>query len=416
MWRTRSVVPGTSSRSGRRALIVGWRGGVGRALLGLLAHHDLGRRIVERLDALFLLDLEDGAPPAQLRDARVLRAGASLDAALADHRIDQVIEVADVDTADTSAACVRRGADFVSASMRRDGDPEQALTMIGARWPLPDRRVAIRESHLIGSGMNPGIVNALALAGMAELARRVGSPATIEALDIYAIHVTELDTTADAGGEGRPDDRDEFAMSWSPRHALEEILEPHAMYVAAGELARADHPPHVRGYLARCGATDTEAMLVPHEELVSLGHRFPTIELGFFYAVADAARRALRRHPERTPDQWPTRRLYPPQVTRLSGFDRVGVLIASRRHGELWIGYETPVTAGSRYGTNATLLQTAAGMLAGWTLLGTRPGIHLVEELDWREHLAIVEQILGPRQIHHVPDAPVRTIAERMVP
>jgi homospermidine synthase len=227
-------------------------------------------------------------------------------------------------------------------------------------------------------------------------------------LDVTAIHVTEEDTTATAAC-----DPGVFAMSWSPRHALDELLEPHAMYVAHGRIARLPHRPHEARYTARCGDREIAGMIVPHEELVSIGARFPSVEAAFFYAIPDAAATALRRHPERTAADWPIRRLYAPHTDRLVGHDRVGVLIGSRRFGELWIGFEhaadLPATG------NGTLLQAAAGVLAGWSQLGTRRGVHVVDELDRAAYLAVVEAVLGRCRITHAPDAMPRSVIGRRV-
>jgi hypothetical protein len=391
--------------AGQRALIVGWRGGVGRALLGLLAGHAAGHRRLGQLAELFLLDQDSGGPPPL--DAQVL-APAPLETVLGHHRIDQVIEVADVETMAFSASCARHGADYVSASVQH----RELSTMEGARAlavPPTLRPDVGARSHLLATGMNPGIVNALVLAGIEALVERTGLAA--DALELCAIHVTEEDTTAPSAAPAP----DVFPMSWSPAHALDEILEPAAMYVAQGRFARLPHRPHERLYAARCGTREIAAMVVPHEELVSIGWRFPGVESAFFYAVPPVARAALERHPDRRADQWRTRRMYPPYETQLTGRDRVGVLLATRRLGELWIGFDNDVGDGARFGTNATLLQAAAGVLAGWALLGTRRGVHSVEELDWRAYLAIAEEILGAPEIHYAPDARPRPLAERRV-
>jgi len=155
-------------------------------------------------------------------------------------------------------------------------------------------------------------------------------------------------------------------------------------------------------------------MLVPHEEIVTLAERFPSIEIGFVYELPLAARRALQRHAG-LPDlaAWPTRKLYPPHATALEGYDRVGVLLVTRCFGELWLGFQTDVRDGLRFGTNATELQVAAGALAGWNRLGERQGIHCVEELDPHAYLATVTSILGPYRVVHDPNAPPRLIEER---
>jgi saccharopine dehydrogenase-like NADP-dependent oxidoreductase len=407
------------STNRRRALLLGWRGGVGTAVANLLAHHPTGRRIAAELDALFLIDRENGTPPPPIRGARLLPhhdvdGPAALAALVADHRIDHVIEVADVDTLAFSDACARRHVDYLSTSLQRqDGTAHDQLTMIAASRLEPGLRGrAAGGSQLIGSGMNPGVVNALVHAGLAELARRVGAPPDVAALEVYAIHVTEEDTTALDGGAVADG---VFPSSWSPDHCLSEMLEPDAMVMQRGHLLGLGHRPHDRLYQVRCGAAEIAAMIVPHEEIVTLGRRFEAVEAAFFYAIPHAAQRALRADPDRPAAAWPTRKLYPPFESRLVGRDRVGTLIASRRHGELWIGFDTPVEDGLRHGTNATQLQVAAGVLAGWSQLGARRGVHVVEDLDWRAYLAVVEEILGPARVHHAPGAQNRAITARCI-
>jgi saccharopine dehydrogenase-like NADP-dependent oxidoreductase len=402
----------------RRALILGCAGGIGATLVQLLARHPAGRRLAARLEHLVLLDaLPAGDPPlpAHVLPPSRIEDAEELAPLLATHGIDQVIEVGDVDTLAMSRVCSAHGADYVSASLqRRDvpSDSAESLTMVASRVLIPEQRPHVgATSHLLAAGMNPGIVNALVAVGLEELAQRVGVAPTVEALEVYAIYVTEQDTTtAVEGVEG-----DVFPMSWSPRHALDEILEPSAMYVAEARLRTLPHRPDERLYLARCGEREVAAMIVPHEEVVTIGARYPAIECAFFYAIPAAAMAALRAHPRRAPEEWCLYRMYPPHhVSPLVGSDRVGVLIASRRHGELWIGFETRVADGARYGTNATLLQAATGVLAGWALLGSVPGVHVVDDLAPRAYLAIVEEILGPPRIVHAPGAPVRSIRDRV--
>jgi homospermidine synthase len=112
--------------------------------------------------------------------------------------------------------------------------------------------------------------------------------------------------------------------------------------------------------------------------------------------------------------QWRLHRLFPPWSTALSGQDRVGVLLCSRRYGELWMGFDTDVSAGLALGTNATQLQVAAGVLAGWTQLGTRTGIHFVEKLDCREFLSVASEVLGHPVVVHDPSAVPLGLTERV--
>src|SRR5690606_8432727 len=142
------------------------------------------------------------------------------------------------------------------------------------------------------------------------------------------------------------------------------------------------HRPIECWYQARCGDQLIEGMAVPHEETVTLARKFSNVEIAFIYRVPEAARVALGARSYRVPiEKWPTRRLHPPTTSKIEGFDRVGVLLCSRKYGELWMGFETNVSKGLELGTNATQLQVAAGVLAGWHQLGRVKGIHFVEDL-----------------------------------
>lgn len=403
-----------------RALVVGFDGGVGRAVMGALARTDLGRNITSAVTELVLLDADPAQRRLALPRARhlppsAIRSGEALAAVLRSNRIDQVIDLSFLDTLECVRACDALGVSSLNTSVenwpgaRLDGWTALVKSILPGARPRLDR-----SSHLVGSGMNPGIVNALVPAGIAAFAERAGVEPTAEALDLYAILVTEEDTTVDAGA---PEDTGVFPMTWSPVQCLEEILLPDTVVARGGVIGGLGHPPHAAAYRARCGERIIEGMVVPHEEIVTLAQRYPSVEMAFVYRLPAAARRALAAHPERSaPGDWPIHRMYPPEAGALTGSDRVGVLLCSRRFGELWIGHEVDVAAGLRLGTGATHLQVAAGVLAGWGQLGARPGIHLVEDLDWRPYLAAVDALLGPAEVIHDPHAPVRTLAQRRVP
>ena len=152
---------------------------------------------------------------------------------------------------------------------------------------------------------------------------------------------------------------------------------------------------------------------MPHEEVTTIGARFPELEVAYIYRILPRAFRALLDHPRRGPQDWATRNLYPPTTGALSGENRVGVLLCSRRYGEYWIGFGNRVAEGLRYGTNATLLQVAAGVIAGWRSLEPNRGVHLVEELDCGRFLETAEAILGPAQTFWDRRAPIAGVEQR---
>jgi hypothetical protein len=388
-------------------------------VLALLETSAPGGRLRERLDAVLLADREPPPEPALLTDAVLLPptgvgSAEDLEALVREHRITDVVDLSSVDTVDCTRACDELGADFLCTSVEEWPGGESLATDEAIARLLPPRRPALeRRGHLVGSGANPGIVNALVFAGLEEFAGRVGVRPTTADLDLHAVLITEEDTTVERGGA---EVDDVFPMTWSPIHCLEELFEPRAFAARGGQVEGLGHRPTARLYRARCGDRSIDGMAVPHEETVTLARRLSDVEIAFLYRIPAASRRALAARPEwDSAERWAIQRLCPPWTETLSGHDRVGVLLCSRRFGELWIGFDTDVAAGLALGTNATQLQVAAGVLAGWTQLGRRMGIHFVEDLDWREFLEVACEVLGPTTSFHDPVAPPRSLSERIV-
>ncbi len=403
----------------QRALILGCHGGVGRAVLALLEHSEPGRKIQESLDTLVLADQEQSSPGTPLRDAVLLpptRVDSSQDLArlIEEHGITQMIGLASTDTVDCAEVCEELGADLLCTSVeewpgRGSLSTDDAIArLLPPRDPLLDR-----QSHLVGSGANPGIVNALAFTALDEFAARAGVEPTIDALDLHSILITEEDTTVE---QDATHSTGVFPMTWSPVQCLEELFEPAAFVARDGKVVSLGHRPNESWYRARCGDRIIEGMAVPHEEIATLARHLPSVEIGFIYRISPAGRGALAAHPTRTSaEEWETRQLCPPWVQNLAGRDRVGVLLCSRTFGELWAGFDTDMAPALRLGTNATQLQVAAGVLAGWKQLGSQKGIHFVEDLDCREFMETVGEVLGPPVIVHDESATPRAFADRAV-
>lgn len=402
-----------------RALIIGSNGGVGSAVLSLLERSAAGSLLRSGIDELLLVDKEPAPPDSLPAGCTVLPPAAvaspgDLERLVRENGVSQVIDLSSIDTLDAARICDEAGASFLCTSIEEwPGRPSIPTDVAIAKLKPSHRPPLARRRHLVGSGANPGIVNALAFAAIEAFAARVGVEPTVEALDLHAVLITEEDTTREP--DVRYDD-DVFPMTWSPAHCLEELFEPRSFVARDGAAIDLGHRPTERTYRVRCGDRIVEGKAVPHEETKTLSWRLGGVELAFVYRLPPAARRALAARPGWDASApWRHRRLLPVECPALEGEDRLGVLLCSRRFGELWMGFSTDVEQGRPYGTNATELQVAAGVIAGWSQLDGAPGIHLVEEIDWRRFLAVVTAILGAPQIVHDPDAPVRTLRERVV-
>ena len=301
-----------------RALILGSQGGVGRAVCALLERSAPGQRLREELDALMLVDREPSELQSALESSVVLPAttvasAEDLARLVREHTITQVVDLSSLDTVDCTRVCDDLGCHLLSTSVEEWPARGSIPTDDAIACLLPPFRPSVRRSsHLIGSGANPGIVNALVFAALDAFAERAGVAPTVEALALHSILITEEDTTS----EPAPDP-DVFSMSWPPEHCLEELFEPRAFVARNGRIVDLGHRPTEQLYRARCGDNLIDGMIVPHEETVTLASRLANVEIAFVYRIAPAALIALAAHPERqSPDAWRTRRLYPPFSTR----------------------------------------------------------------------------------------------------
>lgn len=399
----------------RRTLIVGWRGGVGRAVSAVLETHPLGRALLAGRAPPLLLDAEPGTdaalPGAVVLPAERVQTGARVRELIRAHGVDEVVDLAGLDWRECLDACAAEGARYLCTSLER-WDPGSRATILDDACVLADAD-APRWSgaHVVAAGMNPGCVNALVAAAMHELSARVGVPADVDALELGSILVTELDTTHALDETRTPDEPGAFAMSWGPEPCLAELSVPHALVVQDGRVHALPHGPCDARYRVRCGDDTVEGFVVPHDELVSLAARYRGPELAYVYRVPDAARRWLATPAaQRSPAH---RRLWPPHTLAIAGIDRVGVLLGSRRFGELWCGFETNVADALRLGTNATLLQVAAGVLAAWRQLDAGTGVRVVEQLDGDAYLSDVGALLGAKSVVHDPHAPFTPLVDR---
>lgn len=406
-----------------RVLVVGWRGGVGRALMGLMSRHPMGRALAGELEGCLLVDAADAPTPVELPpQARVLprrpiRHAGDLAELVDAHRVGLVIDLAGLGTLDCVEVCARRGVDTLCTSLEHwpqaeIGRRDAYRTLPYARNLVPPGRPLLEAgSHLVGSGMNPGLVSALVHSGLRRFAELADAEApTAEALDLYAIALTEEDTTH--GAHVPPD---AFAMTWSPRFCLDELYEPTAMMISHGVTVELDHPPHAALYRARCGDRLVDGHMVPHDELVTLGDVHPGVELAYFYRLPPQAEAFLARKTSSRPETFATARLEPGPGRSLRGHDRIGALLCSRRYGELWVGFENDVRDGEPYATNATELQVAVGVLAGWRQLGTVRGLHTVEVLDCIALIEDAQSALGSIVEHHDPHARIIPLRARRV-
>src|SRR5690606_26228419 len=140
------------------------------------------------LETLVLLDRDTMQPPAGLASATLLPPMAITKASdlarlVREHRITQVVDVSSIDTLDCARVCDELGAHLRCTSVEEWPGKGTMPTDDAIAPFLPDARPRLeRASCLVGSGANPGIVNALVFAGLREFSRRTGVAASVAAL------------------------------------------------------------------------------------------------------------------------------------------------------------------------------------------------------------------------------------------
>lgn len=408
-----------SNVQNKRTLIIGYNGGVARAFLALLTTTPTGKDLLKTNDRLFLLDQMDSdyrptIDRLTILEPQKITSGEDLANLIQTHRLTDIIDLSSTDTVDCTRVCDELGVNFLCTSVEEWPEKGSIPTDQAIARLLPPHRDELpNSSHLVGSGANPGIVNALVDRAITEFARRKNTDPSVEALKLRSILITEKDTTAEKNADYN---NTVFPMTWSPEHCLEELFEPRAFFAKSGKIYDLNHIPTQQTYRARCGNEMIEGMAVPHEETKTLARKYSNVEIAFLYEIPLAARQALASRPNKLEiSDWNMRRLFPPTTAEISGYDRVGVLLTSEIYGEMWIGFETSVNKALPLGSNATQLQVAAGVLAGWKQLGKKKGIHFVEDLDTEEFLKVSEEVLGPCLIVFDEKAKALSLEDRTV-
>lgn len=380
--------------------MIGCQGGVGRAVLSLLENNPAGQKLLTKIHDLFVVDQGPYNQPLPVNGAvrlepKRIETGKHLADLIRQYDLTKVIDLSSLDTLDCIHVCEEFRSDFLCTSVEEwPGHGFLPTDEAIARLLPPRQPLLTRQSHLVGSGANPGIVNSLTFEAIKKFAEKVGVEATTRGLGLHSILITEEDTSTEPNAQYSAET---FPMTWSPEHCLEELFEPRSFYAHNGQAKSLDHAPTDRLYRVRCGDREIEGLSIPHEETKTLSRQFSDVDIAFIYRLPQAARQALAsRRTKRSAADWRPYRLLPSPTLHLEGHDRVGVLLCSDHYGEYWLGFDTPVTKGMTFGTNATQLQVAAGVIAGWSQLGNESGIHFVEDLNSDLFLESVSQILGP--------------------
>ncbi|HOI45145.1 MAG TPA: saccharopine dehydrogenase C-terminal domain-containing protein [Candidatus Aminicenantes bacterium] len=352
-------------------LILGASGGVGTSLLIYLAEHrdvfdqlillDKGEEVLsneyldhERLDYLFL-NQTLRLPQAEDEYHRLLK----------DKHVDIVLDVTDDETLPLFHATDRAGVNYVNTSIN---GPKKTHEQILELW---DQRDQFNNGvHILGTGMNPGIVNMWARHGI----EKFGLP--------LKITIFEYDSSQTAAC-------DHPMVTWSVKQFLEEVSGEPSIVMAGRDQPREYHPNAIENRINMKPILSPilpleeypEGFIVPHEEVVSLSQKYD-LPVKFVYAINIRTMRALIDAYRRTG------RLFLEDILlgdntelTLKGADNIGVLL---EYPDKRVYYFNSIANSAITGTNATYTQVVTGVIAALLTLAAdrlERGAYFVEDL-----------------------------------
>jgi homospermidine synthase len=227
-------------------------------------------------------------------------------------------------------------------------------------------------SAIIGSGMNPGVVQWMAL----ELAKQnTGKP-------LLGCYVVELDNSFYADkSRAQPDT---IYTTWSPECFLDEAILNHPMFVSQGTPVFLYDQVYALEFQVTLGPKRFYGSLMAHEEVLSLG-RLLHAESGFLYRVNDHTTDLIRNNLDKVDDLWDWEmEVLDPTRAPLEGSDLVGILLVYEDEEHFMYNEMHNQDVFNRFGVNATYFQVACGVYAGLASLLLDPipqGVYYVDEL-----------------------------------
>ncbi|MFC0190517.1 S-adenosylmethionine decarboxylase related protein [Fictibacillus aquaticus] len=288
-----------------------------------------------------------------------------------------VIDVSWADTIEMLTCCNELGVSYVNSALENtavDEDP----TLYG--FPLSERFSRFEDKKgqftntkaVIGSGMNPGVVQWMAH----ELIHKHRGSKPL------ACYIVEHDTSFFA--DPAIVKKDTIYTSWSVECFLDEAILSYPMYVSHQTPLYMYDDVYRDEYTVNLGDVTFQGCLMPHEEVLSLGKLYD-MEFGFIYRVNEHTTKLIRDNLHQTDELWDwEHQLIDPEIRDVTGEDLVGVLLVFENHEEYIYNVMNTKEIYPKYKTNATYFQVACGLYGGIAslLLDSVPnGAHYVDEL-----------------------------------
>ncbi|MFC0216607.1 S-adenosylmethionine decarboxylase related protein [Paenibacillus chartarius] len=266
-----------------------------------------------------------------------------------------VIDVSWADTNKMLRCCNRLGVRYVNSALentRVDEDEDlEGFTLIERYERFePVRKACTNTTAIVCSGMNPGVVQWMALTLMK--ARPNKKP--------IGLYIVEHDNTFYANkAKAR---KDTLYTTWSVECFLDEAILSYPMLVRNKTPLFLYDDVYAKEYKVTLGNKRFYGCLMPHEESITLG-KMLGVEVGFLYKINDHTTKLIRDNLSDVDDLWDWRqKVLDPADAALTGRDLVGVLLVYDDIETYMYNAMSNKTTYAKYKTNATYLQVACGI------------------------------------------------------
>jgi homospermidine synthase len=288
-----------------------------------------------------------------------------------------VVDVSLAGTIEMHSCCDRLGVSYMNTALT-DTLVDQDEHAYG--FPPIERYLRL-EAHkasftnskaIIGTGMNPGVVQWMAVHLMKSHPQDRPK----------ACYIVEHDTSffADQGIA----DTDTLYTTWSTESFLDEAVSCYPMFVHHHIPLCLYEQVYASEYKVRLGDKQFYGCLMAHEEVLTLGHLFD-MEIGFLYRINEHTTELIRNNLTNVSKLWELgSQIITPSRHEITGEDLVGILLVYDDY-ETYM-YNTVKSSDTflRYQTNATYFQVACGLYAALASLLLDPlplGSYYVDEL-----------------------------------
>ncbi|PFK40894.1 S-adenosylmethionine decarboxylase related protein [Bacillus cereus] len=288
-----------------------------------------------------------------------------------------VIDVSGADTLSILGCCNELGISYINSALENaqvDLDDSLKGFQLTERYTRfeKEKNNFTNTRAIIGSGMNPGVVQWMAVQLMKEQPEK----------NPRACYIVEHDYSFLADQSLiKPNT---LYASWAVERFLDEAIFSYPMYVSHHRPIYFYEDVYASEYKVRLGEKEFYGSLMPHEEVLILGKTFD-MEVGFLYRINEYTTDLIRKNLDDVDKLWNwNRKVFNPAEDEIAGADLVGVLLVYDDNETYMYNVMNSSEIFRKYKTNATYFQVGCGVYAGLSSLLLDvfpPGAYYVEEL-----------------------------------